>query len=199
MDTIIKWSTGIVICAIAAHFAISGFLSPKLAEIAAGGTGTERSASLSATAGESVLSAQADGKVDAATEEIEDPLPGRAVRLKAGQNGHFYLDAKVNGATTPFLVDTGASMIALSYEAAEKAGVRLRKSDFKYSASTANGTVPMAIVTLDSIRYKNIYVRDVRAGVLPKGALSGANLLGNSFLEKLREYKVSDGTLVMIP
>lgn len=191
MDQIIKWVSGIMIVAIISYFAILNYAVPALDKAASHQEGEAEEAA-------PVIYGTAERNL-AQEEEIEEPLPGRAVRLKAGPNGHFYLDAKVNGTKIPFVVDTGASMIALSYESAQSAGIRLRKSDFKHAASTANGQVPMAVVVLDSIRFKNITVRDVRAGVLPKGALGGANLLGNSFLSRLREYKVSDGTLIMRP
>lgn len=192
MDKIIKWATGIMVIAIAAHFAVLNYVEPELENIA---SSQELNAAVESAAARPVAVTQIEEK----PEEIEDPIPGRAVRLEAGPNGHFYLDAKVNGTQTSFLVDTGASLIALSYESAQNAGIRLRKSDFTHSASTANGRVPMAVVMLDSIRYKNILVHNVRAGVLPKGALGGANLLGNSFLNRLQEYKVSNGTLIMRP
>lgn len=188
MDQIIKWVSGIIFIAIAAHFGVVNFVEPRLDK----GTNDQEIQT------EAALPVELN-RTEVKHVEEDEPLPGRAVRVKAGNNGHFYLDAKINGTRTPFVVDTGASMIALSYESAQKAGIRLRKSDFKHTASTANGQVAMAVVTLDTVRYKNILVRNVRAGVLPKGALGGANLLGNSFLSRLREYKVSDGSLVMRP
>ncbi|MEP3525041.1 MAG: TIGR02281 family clan AA aspartic protease [Hyphomicrobiales bacterium] len=188
MDQIIKWVSGIIFVAIAAHFGVLNYVEPRLDK----GTDNQEIQTQAALPVEL-------NRTEVKHVEQEEPLPGRAVRVKAGNNGHFYLDAKINGTRTPFLVDTGASMVALSYESAQRAGIRLKKSDFKHTASTANGQVAMAVVMLDSVRFKNILVRNVRAGVLPKGALGGANLLGNSFLSRLREYKVSDGSLIMRP
>ena len=188
MDQIIKWVSGIIIVALVVHFGVLNYVEPRLDN----GTNDQGIAT------EVALPVEAK-RTEIKHVEEKQPLPGRAVRVKAGHNGHFYLDAKINGTRTPFLVDTGASMVALSYESAQRAGIRLKKSDFKHTASTANGKVAMAVVTLDSVRFKNILVRNVRAGVLPKGALGGANLLGNSFLSRLREYKVSDGSLIMRP
>ncbi|MBA4782013.1 MAG: TIGR02281 family clan AA aspartic protease [Rhizobiales bacterium] len=192
MDQISKWVSGIAIASIALYYAVVHGLLPSIDDPAA-----RRSAEKPPV--ETVALAAPRIEKPARADDDDASIPGRAVRLKAGVNGHFYLDASVNGAHIPFLVDTGASMVALSYESAERAGVRLRKSDFIHSANTANGVVEMAVVTLDTVRYKNILVRDVRAAVLPKGALGGANLLGNSFLARLQEYKVRDNTLIMIP
>jgi len=189
MDQIIRWGVALTVIAVLSHYMVIYLIdNNQTVDVVAQRTLAKTAAPQPSTQTR-----------DEGPEPIEDPLPGRAVRLEAGANGHFYLDAKVNGTMTSFLVDTGASIVALSYDAAQKAGIRPQPSDFKYPVSTANGETTMAVVTLDSIRYKNILVRDVQAGILPKGALGGANLLGNSFLSRLSEYKVSDGTLIMRP
>lgn len=125
--------------------------------------------------------------------------PSEAVVIEAGRNGHFYLDALINNTSVPFVVDTGASVISLSHEAARRAGFRPLAADYTHGFSTANGVIKVAIITIDSVRYKDIEFNNVRAAIMPKGALNGANLLGNSFLSKLSEYKVSNGQLVMLP
>ena len=135
----------------------------------------------------------------ASYEDIDDPLPGRAVEVDAGRGGHFYIDARVNGSTIPFLVDTGASAVALSHEAGRDAGLDLSPDDYTVKVNTANGVIAAAPVTLDSIRYETIRLRDVRAFVMPKGALSGHSLLGNTFLNKLSEFRVERGKLIMLP
>ncbi|MEO1067182.1 MAG: TIGR02281 family clan AA aspartic protease [Pseudomonadota bacterium] len=129
----------------------------------------------------------------------DDGYSERAVRLRAGRNGHFYMNAKVNGTSLPFVVDSGASFVSLDYDAAQRAGIRLTKSDFKYVTNTANGRVLSAKVTIKNFRYKSIRMRNVRASVRQPGAVAGVNLLGNSFLSRLKEYRVRNGTLVMVP
>ncbi|MEM8837455.1 MAG: TIGR02281 family clan AA aspartic protease [Pseudomonadota bacterium] len=128
-----------------------------------------------------------------------DFLPKRAVRINAGRRGHFHLDARVNGREIPFVVDTGASSVALSYESARRVGFNPKPSDFIGRSQTANGIARFAPVTISEIRFKSITVRNVRAAVLEKGALGDKNLLGNTFLSRLSEFNVRDGTLVMIP
>lgn len=135
----------------------------------------------------------------AAYEDIEDPLPARAVEVDAGRGGHFYIDARVNGSNVPFLIDTGASAVALSHEAGRDAGLNLSPEDYTLKVSTANGVIAAAPVTLESIRYESIRLRNIRAFVMPKGALSGHSLLGNSFLNKLSEFRVERGKLIMLP
>lgn len=189
VDQILKWATMIVVVAITGHLTIEHVLVSGVAESKNDNSRLELEARAPSTS-------HKNASVGA---ENDDPLPGRAVRVKAGRNGHFYLDARINGINTPFVVDTGASVVALSFESARKAGIKPKKSDFIHPVSTANGVAHAAATNISSVRYQNINVRDVRAVVLPKGALGGANLLGNSFLSKLSEFKVRNGTLVMVP
>ncbi len=190
MEQIIKWVSILVVCAVGGHLALQNGLDNFIGSIRGE---VENQQTL---APETVSNNKPNYNAAQGQDRV---VTARAMRLKAGRNGHFYLNARINGANIPFVVDTGASLVALSYEDAQKAGIRPKKSDFKHYASTANGKVPMAVVVLDKVRYKGFTAKNVRTGILPKGALSGKNLLGNSFLSQLREYKVKNGTLIMIP
>ena len=131
---------------------------------------------------------------------VEMPVPQRAsagnVELRARSDGHYYAKAEVNGRPADVMVDTGASMVALTYEDAERAGVRLKPSDFTQSVSTANGTARFALVRLDRVSIGNITVRDVQAGVAERGRLS-ITLLGMSFLSRLDRVDIRSGTLLL--
>ncbi|BAT58166.1 hypothetical protein GJW-30_1_00687 [Variibacter gotjawalensis] len=122
--------------------------------------------------------------------------PTRLILL-AGRGGHFDVGATVGDAVLNFVVDTGASFVALNYQDAQKAGVKVRAEDFKHSVSTANGVTKAAEVILPSVKIKGIKVTNVRAMVLPSGAMNGMNLLGNSFLARLKSYEVRSGQLTM--
>src|SRR3546814_6411871 len=67
-------------------------------------------------------------------------------------DGHFYADAQVGAATVHFLIDTGATAVALSRADAQRAGISPRAGEFTGTARTANGTVPLKPVTIDRIR-----------------------------------------------
>jgi aspartyl protease family protein len=121
---------------------------------------------------------------------------GNVVELAAGPNGHFFAEAKINGRYIRVMVDTGASMVALSHEDATSAGIFVRPSDFKYRVSTANGPARIAIVNLDQVSIEGITVYDVRAAVGERGALR-TTLLGMSFLSKLKRTEMRDGRLVL--
>jgi aspartyl protease family protein len=116
--------------------------------------------------------------------------------LKAGTMGHYSARATINKANIDVMVDTGASVVALSYEDAQNAGLRPNTLDFTVSVSTANGSVKAARVTLDRVEIDTVRVDDVDALVLPQGALDGT-LLGMSFLSKLSSFKSENGVLTL--
>ncbi|MBX9861179.1 MAG: TIGR02281 family clan AA aspartic protease [Hyphomicrobium sp.] len=117
--------------------------------------------------------------------------------LRAQQDGHYYARAEVNGRLLDVMVDTGASMVALTYEDAERAGLSLRPSDFTGRVSTANGTAAVAPVTLDRVSIGHVQVRNVRAAVCERGKLE-KTLLGMSFLSKLERVDINQGRLTLI-
>ncbi len=116
--------------------------------------------------------------------------------LKAGTGGHYFVTASINNTNINVLVDTGASLVALSYEDAERADLHPSNLDFKIPVATANGQVMAARVRLDRVEIDNIRVDDVDAVVLPQGAMKGT-LLGMSFLSKLSSFKSEDGVLTL--
>jgi aspartyl protease family protein len=121
---------------------------------------------------------------------------GRTVELRAGAHGHFFSRIHVNGRAVQAMVDTGASIVALTYEDARNAGIHVRDGDYSHRVSTANGVARVALVTLDSVALDDIVVRDVRAAVAEPGKLT-KTLLGMSFLGQLRRAEMSRGVLVL--
>jgi aspartyl protease family protein len=109
----------------------------------------------------------------------------RNVVLTKGRNGHFEVEARVDGRRLEFLVDTGASHIALRESAAASLGIHPRPSDYTVKVSTANGVTKAALVQLRSVEVGDIVVRDVPAIVHSDAGLS-VNLLGMSFLSRVR-------------
>lgn len=120
----------------------------------------------------------------------------RQVTIDADSRGHFVGDFRVNGQRIEGLIDTGATFVAINKTSARKFGLRTSASDFKYSASTANGVVKAAKVTLKRMQLGNITVRDVTAFVLPDQSLTGT-LIGMSFLNKLDSFVVANNRLVL--
>lgn len=120
----------------------------------------------------------------------------RTVELKAGPHGHFYSRIRVNGRDVEAMVDTGASIVALTFEDAAAAGIHVRDPEFTHRVSTANGVARVAMITLDSVAIDDIMVRNVRAAVAERGKLS-KTLLGMSFLGQLSRTEMSRGVLVL--
>jgi aspartyl protease family protein len=121
--------------------------------------------------------------------------PG-TVTLPAGDYGHFRAEADINGRNIDVMVDTGASLVALTYEDARRAGILVKPSDFTHTAQTANGTARVAPVTIPRITIGDITVRNV-AGVVSERGASERTLLGMSFLGRLTRVEMRGGTLVL--
>lgn len=121
---------------------------------------------------------------------------GREVRIAAARDHQFYVDADVNQRTAKFLVDTGASYVAMRDSDAREAGVYTVWTDYTYPVRTANGETKAAFVTLEEVEINGIRVENVRAFVLPDDQL-GVNLLGMSFLSRLESVEARAGELVL--
>jgi clan AA aspartic protease (TIGR02281 family) len=115
--------------------------------------------------------------------------------LQAGPFGQFSLDASVNGAPIHFVVDTGASFVALTPEDARAAGINPDQLSYTMHAHTANGVVAMAPVMLNEVRINQLSVSNVM-GTVPRSDLS-QSLLGMSFLNRLKSYEIRDGRLII--
>lgn len=115
--------------------------------------------------------------------------------LERHSDGHYYVTAEVEGVPVDFLVDTGASMIALTREDAERVGLRPGDLNYTMRAQTANGIALFAPVTLEDVAIEQIEIDDVRAAV--SRSHMGMSLLGMSFLGRLDGYQVEDGNLIL--
>ena len=121
--------------------------------------------------------------------------PRKAV-LSADARGHFQADGRIDGRRVGFVVDTGATVVALTERDARRLGLDPAASAYVASVRTANGTVKAAPVRLPEVEIGGVSVANVDALVLPDRALS-ENLLGMSFLSRLRRYEVRDGRMVL--
>jgi len=119
----------------------------------------------------------------------------RSVVLARGNDGHFWTEARVDGRRLEFVVDTGASAIALRASDAAQLGIHPTARDYSIKVGTANGITRAALVQLRMVEIGNIVVRDVPALVHAEGAL-GVNLLGMSFLSRVR-FSHDRGKLIL--
>jgi aspartyl protease family protein len=121
---------------------------------------------------------------------------GRRMTLESGRDGHFEVEARIEGRSIDFLVDTGASLVILRESEAARIGIRPLRSDYTATVSTANGKIKAAPAKLDRIELGGITVYDVQALVLPDGVLP-RNLLGMSFLSQLKRYEFANSRLML--
>ena len=129
---------------------------------------------------------------------VEAPIQtsGRSLSIVRDARGHFLTEGRIDGQRIGFMVDTGASVVALNEKSAARFGFRPSRSDYNTTVQTANGTIKAARTRLAMVELGGIVVRDVDAMVLPDEALS-ENLLGASFLSKLKRYEYANGKMVL--
>ncbi|MGH6670542.1 MAG: retropepsin-like aspartic protease family protein [Xanthobacteraceae bacterium] len=119
-----------------------------------------------------------------------------SVEVPRDAYGHFRVAGRIDGRDLDFVVDTGASVIALTADDAAEVGIHPGAADYTVLLRTANGTVRAAPATLGMVEIGDIMMHDVAAVVLPQGALSD-NLLGMSFLSRLHHFDYSNGKMVL--
>ena len=105
--------------------------------------------------------------------------------LVRSPDGHFYADAQVNGAQVHFMIDTGASIVALTPADAQRAGIALPTE--RARAMSAGGEVEVIPVTVDRIAIGPLEARDVRGAVAGQLPIS---LLGQSFLSQIGSVEI---------
>lgn len=136
--------------------------------------------------------AEASRSTAAATEESADT---GAIVIDADSRGHYLVEAEVNDGTLNFLVDTGATSVALGPDHLERLGIDPGSLQFNLRSQTANGTARAARVTLDRVTIGSLTVHDVEAVVMERPL--GTALLGMSFLSRLEGYEVKGERLYL--
>ena len=126
-----------------------------------------------------------------ATASVDD---GAAQIVKAA-DGHFWAEAKVDGRAVRFLIDTGATAVALSQTDAKRLGLDTKALDYSYKVMTASGEARAASVKLASVSVAGAQVRDVDALVVEKGLET--SLLGMSYLGRLSSFQATPRALVL--
>jgi aspartyl protease family protein len=149
--------------------------------------------------GAASLSAVSAGKImaeRAPAPHAASPGPERLLVVAADLRGHFVVHPSLGGARLRMLVDTGASVVALTHEDAFKAGLKPSSRDPVRRFETANGVVEARVIRIPEMSVGDIVVRDVEAVVMPPGRLA-TSLLGMAFLRRLKSFEVSAGRLTL--
>jgi len=118
-----------------------------------------------------------------------------AIALPRAPDGHYYVTAEVNGAAIDFLVDTGASDIALSRADAARIGFDLEKLAFLGSARTANGVVPIAYSRLKTIQLGPYLDQGISIAI--NGGEMEKSLLGMSYLGLFGRIEIAQDQLIL--
>ena len=118
----------------------------------------------------------------------------RETVLEREANGHFYVNAKVNGELVRFVVDTGASGVALTTEVAERIGIAFSPAEFEYVGEGAAGPVRGKLITIEEIDIDGKTVDNVSGVILAGGDLS---LLGQSYLSRMGEVQMRGDYMVL--
>ena len=139
---------------------------------------------------------------DVAERVLAELIPGRAatrgrtVEIARGPGGSFFVTVQINEARASMVLDTGASAVVLTQEAAKAAGLPLEVLNYSVNVDTANGRARAAPVTLDRVSVGGITERSVPALIAQPGQLR-VNLLGMSFLNRLQSWEVRGDKLIL--
>src|SRR5690606_15295820 len=141
-----------------------------------------------------------DPRLEPATPQAELPPPGvegAETRVELARDGHFWLRAEINGHPANFLVDTGATLTAVSTETAAAAGLKPRQAGLPVRMQTANGAVAADLTTIDELRFGNVAARGLDAIIAP--GLGPTNVIGMNLLSRLQSWRVEGNTMILVP
>ena len=124
-------------------------------------------------------------------------VAGSETRVPLAHDGHYWIEASVNGEPRRFLVDTGATLTAVSEDFARKSGIEPAPGRMPVQLRTASGTMTARMATIDEFAFGNVVARDLDAVIVP--GMGGLNVLGMNFLSRLKGWRVEDGELVLVP
>ena len=127
----------------------------------------------------------------------EQKVAGGETRIAMSNDGHFWLTASVNGEQRRFLVDTGATVTAISLDTAQRAKVTTQPLRQSVVLKTANGAIRAELATITELRFGNVVARDLDAVVAP--GLGDTNVIGMNLLSRLASWRVEGRTLILVP
>ena len=137
------------------------------------------------------------GQVASMLRLSEQEVVGSEMRIRMSPDGHFWARVKMGDAERRMLVDSGATLTALSTRTAQAAGLEPADGIVPVLLNTANGTVRAQTATLPEMRFGNIVARELPVVVSP--AFGDMNVLGMNFLSRLKSWRVEGRTLILVP
>ena len=122
---------------------------------------------------------------------------GDEVRIRLASDGHFWARVTINGNEQRMMIDSGATITALSAETARQAGVGKELAIAPVMLRTANGVVRADTGTVERLQIEGIEARNLKVVISP--AFGGTSVLGMNFLSQLASWRVEKDTLVLVP
>ena len=135
------------------------------------------------------------GEEDEEGEDDDDGWLSSEVTLDREPDGHFYAEVEVNGQTVNFLVDTGATAVALTAEDAEALGLYWDEDNLQKVGRGVSGDVYGKLVTIDNMQLGSLSASNIRAAIIPHGL--DRSLLGQAFLKKVDNVNISGDQMVL--
>lgn len=127
----------------------------------------------------------------------EQVVDGEETRIPLHGDGHYWLEAEVNGHRAAFLVDTGATLTAVSEGTAQAAGLEEQDGGMPIQLQTANGTVAAYMTNIDEMRFGNVAARGLDAVIAP--GLGQTNVIGMNLLSRLASVRIENEMLILTP
>lgn len=124
-------------------------------------------------------------------------VTGQEVRIRMSPDGHFWANTSINGIERRMLVDSGATITAITTETARQAGIEPGASLTPVMIRTANGVVRAETGVADTLRMEGITAESLRVVVSP--AFGRIEVLGMNFLSRLESWRVEGETLILVP
>ncbi len=127
----------------------------------------------------------------------DQQVVGDEVRIRMSEDGHFWARVKLAGIERRMLIDSGATITALSTGTAAAAGLEVKRPMFPLLVQTANGQISADAATVAELTIGNVVARDVP--VVVSSAFGDTDVLGMNFLSRLKSWRVEGRTLVLTP
>ena len=127
----------------------------------------------------------------------DQKVEGRELRVRMSPDGHFWVLASINGVERRMLIDSGATVTAVSAQTAREAGIDASTGIAPVILRTANGAAPAQTGSIDELKVGNIVARNLKVVTSP--GLGDLDVLGMNFLSKLDSWRVEGRTLVLVP
>jgi aspartyl protease family protein len=128
----------------------------------------------------------------------ETEVKGGATVLTMQPDGHYWVEARINGTPARFMIDTGASYVSLTADTARAAGITATPGEAPLEMGTANGTMLVHFGTVDRLDFGTIAARNIDVAISPDNA-GEINLIGMNLLSQLGSWRAEGKQLILTP